>query len=366
MNLLENPEEYEEVDFFMMNYSVQDPDIVNLWFKGHTTHEVITLLREAAFKQGTNSNLEFITGEVLDHYRGFTQLERLLHRPSRFAEQTVFQMEDGVRQRLIARYYELDDSVLRELLGLRLTSKIRKDLDEVAEKTGVRLRSCRRQFDNLRRIFRCMEEVPGNLEANIQDIYELPLELARRYGVVVFFSCLGFDLSKEKLEHLTFEDFYHCGRAMMVRWTYTCTGPEYYDTEIDREFMMDLRECRVLIDNEEEHKKRCCTLLSEMMTPAGFEELELNFRTYSRVIIELAYGLHRSREFKHFFSDCFEKCVEPLRNSKWSKTEVRDFLTVYQKTATEIEAMRTVWEGELIEIWHRFMDVAIRCIITMY
>ena len=43
------------------------------------------------------------------------------------------------------RWYEFDDSVVREILGRKLSAKTRKDLDEVSEKTKVRIRSCRRQ-----------------------------------------------------------------------------------------------------------------------------------------------------------------------------------------------------------------------------
>lgn len=44
---------------------------------------------------------------------------------------------------MLCRYYEFDNSVIRELLGKKLTSRHRKDLDEVSEKTGVSLKSCR-------------------------------------------------------------------------------------------------------------------------------------------------------------------------------------------------------------------------------
>jgi len=43
------------------------------------------------------------------------------------------------------RYYSFDESVVREILGKKLNSRTRKDLDEVHEKTGVKLTSCRRQ-----------------------------------------------------------------------------------------------------------------------------------------------------------------------------------------------------------------------------
>ena len=56
------------------------------------------------------------------------------------------------------RYYEFNASVVRELVGHKLSQRQRKELDEVSEKTQVRLRSCRRQFDNIKRISRAIEE----------------------------------------------------------------------------------------------------------------------------------------------------------------------------------------------------------------
>lgn len=43
----------------------------------------------------------------------------------------------------------------------------------------------------------------------------------------------------------------------MSYWTYTYqhSGPEYYDTEMDREFLLDLREIRGLLDKEKEIKQ---------------------------------------------------------------------------------------------------------------
>lgn len=77
------------------------------------------------------------------------------------------------------RYYELDDAVAREILGKKLSSRYRKDLDEVADRTGIRLKSVRRQFDNVKRIFKCVEEMPGNVTNNIRLHYLLTEELAR-------------------------------------------------------------------------------------------------------------------------------------------------------------------------------------------
>lgn len=77
------------------------------------------------------------------------------------------------------RYYSLDDVVARELLGKKLSSRYRKDLDELAEKTGVKLKSCCRQFDNVKRIFKMVEDLPGNITSNIKQLFLISDVLAR-------------------------------------------------------------------------------------------------------------------------------------------------------------------------------------------
>lgn len=76
----------------------------------------------------------------------------------------------------------------REILGKKLSSRYRKDLDEVADRTGIRLKSCRRQFDNVKRIFKCVEEMPGNVTNNIKQNFLLPDELARYVHCHLFLS----------------------------------------------------------------------------------------------------------------------------------------------------------------------------------
>lgn len=123
--------------------------------------------------------LELVASDVLDHYRTYSLLERLLFAPTKLSEQPSFQLEPLSQHLLIEKYYNLDDTVAREILGKKLSPRYRKDLDEVADRTGIRLKSCRRQFDNVKRIFKCVEELPGNVTNNIKQNFMLPDELAR-------------------------------------------------------------------------------------------------------------------------------------------------------------------------------------------
>lgn len=71
----------------------------------------------------------------------------------------------------------LDDAVCRELLGKKLSSKYRKDLDEISEKTTIKLKSCRRQFDNIKRITKSIEEAQGSFLKIIQREFLLSEEV---------------------------------------------------------------------------------------------------------------------------------------------------------------------------------------------
>lgn len=122
------------------------------------------MLKQKGVAQIMGAPLELIVSDVLDHYRTYSLLERLLALPTKLSEQPSFQLEPQSRSLLIekysrnlsrlsfllcncelfrSRYYALDDYVAREILGKKLSSRYRKDLDEVAEKTGVRIKSCR-------------------------------------------------------------------------------------------------------------------------------------------------------------------------------------------------------------------------------
>jgi hypothetical protein len=62
-------------------------------------------------------------------------------------------------------------------------------------------------------------------------------------------------MNKRKMQFLTFPDLYHCANCMMSLWTYQFTGSEYFDTDLDREFLLELPECRILLENEKHHKQ---------------------------------------------------------------------------------------------------------------
>ncbi|XP_014748893.1 PREDICTED: acidic fibroblast growth factor intracellular-binding protein [Sturnus vulgaris] len=128
-------------------------------------------------REGTS--VAVLQSDTRDHYRTFQMLERLLHAPPRLLQQLLFQIPPERQALLVQRYYAFDEVLARELLGKKLSKGTKKELDEVSARTGVGIRSCRRQFDNFKRVFKAVEELRGPLAENIQQLFLLPPPLAR-------------------------------------------------------------------------------------------------------------------------------------------------------------------------------------------
>lgn len=229
-----------------------------------TDSEILFLIyfsSEAVIRQRkavkTNIPLDLIASDVLDHYRTYAHLEKFLDAPQKLDSSLSFQLEKASKAVIIDRYYSLDDTVCRELLGKKLSSKYRKDLDEISEKTMIKLKSCRRQFDNIKRITKCIDEAQpaGSLLKIIQREFLLSEELARKYLAILFIASQRFELSKKKLSYVTFKDFYDCAHSIMQFWTYCYQHSQEIEEEFDKEFLLDLRELRCLFDKEREIKQ---------------------------------------------------------------------------------------------------------------
>lgn len=82
----------------------------------------------------------------------------------------------------------------------------------------------RRQFDNVKRIFKTVEEMPGSLVQNIQKLFFLSVELSKQYASIIFFACIRFETSKRRVQHLSFPVLRQCTEVIMESWTYTVTG----------------------------------------------------------------------------------------------------------------------------------------------
>lgn len=93
---------FGDVDVFISNYTLVDRDIYQLWIEGFSSTEAI--LKQKAIAQNCGAPLELVASDVLDHYRTYSLIERLLHVPTKLSEQPQLQLESQSKQILIEKY----------------------------------------------------------------------------------------------------------------------------------------------------------------------------------------------------------------------------------------------------------------------
>lgn len=163
-----------EIDVLAGNFTLIDWEIHELWIRGLSIPEAVTVLREQVIPdEYAGGTMDLLVSDLSDHFRLFAMLESMLLAAGKFSEQLLYQIDSETQHLLVEKYYHLDSILCREFLGKKLNSRLRKDLDELSEKTGIHLKSCRRQFDNIKRIYKAVEDMPGFFVPNIQKHFSL-------------------------------------------------------------------------------------------------------------------------------------------------------------------------------------------------
>lgn len=109
-----------EIDVFISNYTLVDPEIYQLWIDGLSgkiqprylsilklnlflATDAVKTLNQSGLGLSTGAPLELIASDVLDHYRTYSLLEKLLSNPNKLQEQSTFQIEPQTRKLLIEK-----------------------------------------------------------------------------------------------------------------------------------------------------------------------------------------------------------------------------------------------------------------------
>ena len=165
-----------------------------------------------------------VARDVGDQYRTCVAVEAGMADPAALLRGAfpLVTLPEGALRVLVAQYYELGGGVVRALLGKKLTSKLRKDLDDVADSADVRLRAAQRTFDNLRRVFNHCDEVDWAVRVvpALQRAFALPPLLAWRYAVTLFLlrSRMNIADSRKRLAHAPADAFEGPASALLVLW----------------------------------------------------------------------------------------------------------------------------------------------------
>ncbi|KAL7061298.1 hypothetical protein AAHC03_010258 [Spirometra sp. Aus1] len=325
----------DRVDVINTSPTLFSEDLFKFWIDGMTVEECIKALQNHADVVQFNLSPDLLRASISDEYAQFSLLESAMHHPDTFvASPSRCSLDVQTRKQLVSQYYSLDDSVLRELTGSKLSTRFRRDLTEVAERSGVRLNSCRRQYENLRRVARLAEDSPGKLTDIIKKCFVLPHSLAEVYTAMIFISANRFETSKRCFANASFADFAYCAEQLMTYWTSNNTEPKP-DAPVDLELDFDL----------------VLRQLNTLVSTNCLSDLETNFKTLSKVIITIATGLSHAREVRDIFLDIVEKLIEPVVAAHWTYQDFSTFLTAFDEALRILPPARS---SSFQRCWKRF------------
>jgi len=171
-------------DVFVTDPMMVDQFMYRCWLQGLSEEE--TAIKKlpnipTALQIHFKNFYPILLSEVRDQFRNFRLMEHHLKNPNSAGSEVIVQITPRAHQMMVESYYEVDDMLMRELIGRKLTNGLRKDLVAVAEKINLKLVCCLRQFKNLKRVYRTVDDEGKNAHAIdiIQKNFHISRDLAR-------------------------------------------------------------------------------------------------------------------------------------------------------------------------------------------
>ncbi len=364
------------LDVFVTEPTEIDLDVFCLWLSGEGVDEATEkrLAREPPSNEFDDYK-DLLMSETRGYFRLFGILEPYLQLPSRLLKQGLVQLPLSVKQAMIQHYYAFDERVVREFLGKKLSTKNRKDLDDVSEKTRVPLKNCRRQFDNIKQVLQVVDDYEGSLVENIKAQFSLSEDLARSYASVVFINHNRFETQKKKLSHLLFSDFTYCASEMIDHWTAGSEGSHVMDDdlELDRVFLQELHDLRIgMLDRVwiDRHLKLILKdLRKQKCHPSYVKQVEQNGRSFLKSIISFGASLIHRKDLKDFFVDVTDDILIPFHQLGWGREDVRMFLLSVRGCYLECEQVHSRPATKGIPwscVYMRYLDTLNNCLLALY
>eukprot|EP00038_Savillea_parva_P025820 m.49715 g.49715 ORF g.49715 m.49715 type:complete len:396 (-) comp7148_c0_seq1:109-1296(-) len=386
---------------------VTDPGEINLklfqaWLDGVSSEDA------ARARDDTDGfRHEVVLQDTIDEYRTFALLKRYMENPLQLSTQTILAISPDKQQELIALYYAYDDAVMREILCKQLSKRLRNDLDEVAEKTKVSLKSCHRQYDNLRRIFRKVEDRQGRLCDLVLQKFALKPQLANNYARLLFIWNNRLLVDKPNLTHLDLNRFLLSSQEIMVQWTSwsmiahggsqggrSSVGD---DQNMDRKFLQDLRELKPVIGAAavlDELCKHCidAVLQRKLESPISSpsrnassvqgndgrsggdgaereltgERIQTVFAQVVPSLFQIGAGLSHSRELRDIFEDVVDNVVIPCKRAECTTADVRLLFSALQVGYSQLTTLSVETRDQYASVIRRFLGGLSAITIILY
>lgn len=305
---------------------------------------------------------------VTDQVRNFPFLCHFLANPSELISQTAFHIPQKQCQQLVNVYYDFDEVIVRELIGVKFKAINRKGLENLAEKTKRAQHTIKRINDNLRTIYQFATKIQDeSISTKIQEEFLISKELARQYVSIIFLCVHKFESSKKRLANVTFRDFLEMGEEMSTNW---CTTPQSDDKtivdlrtfQLNKEFVDSLKALKPYFTKEiiEEYKQKIVIEFGEN------SKVEKELTAFLKNLIALAVSLG-GREIKDYFVTLSEKILASLKERMEfeSRPQARTLLRKIKETFNSLSLPADV-KHKYQTHWNTFLTTVWACIRIFY
>ena len=137
-----------------------------------------------------------------------------------------------------------------------------------------------------------------------------------------------FFQTKKKLAYLSFDQVKIVSLMLVSEWG---DKDDAQEPTLDKEFLASLKDIRVLLDREKEHRNAVIKSLkaSNELSAASITDLETNFKAITRSVIGFATTVSSNKDVKDIFVHLVEKPVDTFKTMGASDKVVDVFLKTY-------------------------------------
>ncbi|KDO19038.1 hypothetical protein SPRG_14375 [Saprolegnia parasitica CBS 223.65] len=427
----------EIFDTFLTDPVLLSEDVYVLWLEGQNATSALDVRFRSYGPSPVSSDSlpddrddelrDLIWRDTVDQYRLFEKLESYFMHPKLLRTQLLFQIPAWQQQEMTEKYYGLDGPVVRRLVGKKLTSKAQKDLDEVSEQSFRTLKNCRRQFENLRRVYAMLEEknFQGCIARAISDHFLISDRLAAKYAGIVFLVHGRFEvhMTHKTVGFLTWSDLQFFAALLMGHWVTPSTkrhlGPTklacktlsasiavlaegsalHCDTtetdwpslshletkvtpmsarycvgvDLNQRMTNALRDLKAHFLNDvetlTEYRNIVMLELQAKLQPEQLDHLGLKMLPIARGLLTIGAGLSQPKELKDLIEDLVDAAGHVFKDSKLRLTDIDLVFSALIDSLSAID----VWylnadETRLLLLasWELFLSVVRGVLVTIY
>jgi hypothetical protein len=396
----------DEIWVFVADPIRIDLRIFNSWVNGVKAQKVAQQLRKN--KKAIQFDSELVVRDVLDQYRNFLMLEHYLMHPKSLSQQVLFNIEPSIQQEILNQYYTIDGDLIKEFIGKKLRVKLRKELDEIGDRLQIKFKSCRRQFDNLRRIRkRVMASLKNNSQSAstntastqpnntntstrgvidtsivefIQHHFLIPRDLACTYARALFLVHHRFE-TRKRVSALRYSDLEALASALMTRWTVAVSSSdnlrgtavmlgEAQSVYLDTRMISVLRELKNQITEQlSEFKHAVKDKLSARLESRKMSALMHKLGNVIKELFSIGYNLSHAKHFKDIFVDLADKIAEPCLRAELSASDVEVLLNVIEDELPlyyDRLGLAGYNKSTALSYWIRYIEAIKECLLIMY